>query len=643
MLSGMRKASKNWLGRTVMTLIMGLLVLSFGLFGISNWLGGGSQGALAKIGASEISFDTFRNAFNNELQRLTGIYKRQITTEQAKAAGIDTQVLSGLMTDLTLDEKAKLSNLHISEDFIVKQLAANPALKTKEGQFDRIKFAKIAKENGLSEAGFIAMQRQMTLRQQLVEAVGGGVPAPKILLDAMNRQRSEERNISYIKLTSANLPPIAPANDTQQLAYYNEHKAEFRAPEYRKLNLITIGMNDFAGNVNVTDEDLRLTYDDFVTAGKLGKPESRNIEQIVFNDEKEAKAVSDKIKAGSSFDAILKERNLKKEEVTLTSQTKASMVDKDVAEATFKLKKGAISPPIAGVFGFTIVHILEIEPSDVKPFESVKNELIVEARTRKIKNSTDIRAKFDAMHDSVEDLRSSGKSLAEIATALKLSTIAIESVNSTGYDKNGAAVAIEDLQTSLRPIFAANIGADTEVIRTKNGNYIWFEIANIEPARDRTLEEVKEVVGTVWLADETNRQMVNLASDTLKKLTDGASLNDIAKTANTKLESANNLTRATSILTEAQPGSALLVNIFATPLNAFGQSRIDKSTDRIVFKITDAYVPKIAAEDVTFKALIIKIDALYDDDLVSQFIKGSQNELGAKVNQRLLNSAIGAN
>ncbi len=643
MLSGMRKASKNWLGRAVMTLIMGLLVLSFGLFGISNWLGGGSQGALAKIGASEISFDTFRNAFNNELQRLTGIYKRQITTEQAKAAGIDTQVLSGLMTDLTLDEKAKLSNLHISEDFIVKQLAANPALKTKEGQFDRTKFTKIAKENGLSEAGFIAMQRQMTLRQQLVEAVGGGVPAPKILLDAMNRQRSEERNISYIKLTSANLPPIAPANDAQQLAYYNEHKAEFRAPEYRKLNLITIGMNDFAGNVTVTDEDIRLTYDDFVTAGKLGKPERRNIEQIVFNDEKDAKAISDKIKAGSSFDAILRERNLKKEEVTLTSQTKASMVDKDVAEATFKLKKGAISPPIAGVFGFTIVHILEIEPSDVKPLETVKNELIVEARTRKIKNSTDIRAKFDAMHDSVEDLRSSGKSLAEIATALKLSTIAIESVNSTGYDKNGAAVAIEDLQTSLRPIFTANIGADTEVIRTKNGNYIWFEIANIEPARDRTLEEVKEVVGTVWLADETNRQMVNLASDTLKKLNDGASLNDVAKTANTKLESASKLTRATSILTEAPPGSPLLVNIFATPLNTYGQSRIDKSIDRIVFKITDAYVPKIAAEDVTFKALITKIDALYDDDLVSQFVKGSQNELGAKVNQRLLNSAIGAN
>jgi peptidyl-prolyl cis-trans isomerase D len=643
MLSGMRKASKNWLGRAIMTVIMGLLVLSFGLFGISNWLGGGSQGALAKIGTSEISFDTFRNAFNNELQRLTGVYKRQITTEQAKAAGVDTQILSGLMTDLTLDEKAKLNNLHISEDFIVKQLAANPALKTKDGQFDRAKLARIAKDNGLSEAGFVAMQRQMTLRQQLVEAVGGGVPAPKTLLDAMNRQRIEERNISFIRLTSANLAPIAAANDTQLLTYFTEHKAEFRSPEYRKLNLITVSMNDFAANVTVSDDDIRLAYDDAVALGKFGKAERRSFEQIVFNDEKEAKSVSDKIKAGSSFDAILKERNLKKEDVTLTAQTKTGMVDKDVAEATFKLKKGTISTPITGVFGFTIVNMLEIEQGDIKPFETVKTTLIDDARSRKIKNSTDIRGKFDSMHDSVEDLRSSGKSLAEIATALKLKTIAIESVNPTGYDKNGAPIALEDMQTTLRSVFAAGIGADTEVIRTRGGNYIWFEIAAIEPARDRTLDEVKDVVGTVWLADETNRQMANLAADTLKKLTDGANLIDIAKAFKTNFETAAKLTRAASTLPEAQPGSNLLVNIFSTPLNAYGQSRLEKSTDRIVFKVTDAYVPKLDSDDAAYKTLSTKFDAIYDDDLVSQYVKGSQIELGAKVNQRLLNSAIGAN
>ena len=171
MLSGMRKASKNWLGRTIMSLIMGLLIISFGLFGISSWLGSSTQSALAKVGNSEISFETFRSAFESELKNLTRIYSRQITTEQAKAAGIDQQILNRMMTDLTLDEQVKRSNLHISDDFTVKKLVANPLFRTKDGQLDRIRLSETDSRNGLSDSGFVQAQSTMTLRQQLVETI----------------------------------------------------------------------------------------------------------------------------------------------------------------------------------------------------------------------------------------------------------------------------------------------------------------------------------------------------------------------------------------------------------------------------------------------------------------------------------------
>ncbi len=643
MLSGMRKASKNWLGRTVMSLIMGLLIISFGLFGISSWLGSTTQSALAKVGNSEISFETFRSAFETELKNLARAYNRQITTDQAKAAGIDQQILNRMMTDLTLDEQVKRSNLHISDDFTVKKLVANPLFRTKDGQLDRARLSEAASRNGFSDNGFVSAQGAMSLRQQLVEAVSGGVQAPKTLVEAMNRQKNEERAITFIRLTSSNLAAQPAPDESKLLAYYNDHKFEFKFPEFRKVNLINLGLADFVGDVSVTEDDLKLAYEDAVAAGSFGKLEKRSFEQIVFNDFAEAKAVSNKIKSGANFDEILKERSLKAEDVTLKSQLKSDIIDKDVAEEAFKLKKNTISAPVTGVFGFTIIHMLDIEPGNVKPFEQVKSTLEANAKELKIRLNTEAREKLDAAHDSIEDLRSSGKSLAEIATALNFNIKTLDSVNQAGMDKNGLQVLVADLQTTIPALFSAAIGADTEVIRTRDGSYMWFEIANIEIERERSFEEVKTSVSTAWLADETNRQMTNLASDAVKKLNDGTAFGDIAKAYNLKTENRAKITRATQLFGEGQTVSALLVQIFATPTHSHGQARVERSSDRIIFKVIDAYVPQNSTNDTETKTFNAKLDALYSDNLVNQYVKASQLELGAKVNYQLLNSAIGAN
>ncbi len=643
MLSGMRKASKNWLGRTVMSLIMGLLIISFGLFGISSWLGSTTQSALATVGTSEISFETYRSAFAKELENLTRVYRRQITSEQAKAAGIDQQILNRMMTDLTLDEQVKRSDLHISDDFIVKKLIANPAFRTKDGQLDRARLSDIASRNGLSDTGFVKAQGAMTLRQQLVETVSGGIEAPKSLTDAMNRQNNEQRAISFFRLAPANLSTQPMPDDSKLLEYYNRYKSKFRAPEFRKIVLINLGLADFTDDLTVSEEDLNLAYEDGVAAGTFGKLEQRSFEQIVFNDAAEANIVSDKIKSGTSFEAILKERDLKVEDVTLKSQTKAAIIDKDVAEAAFATKKGAISQPIAGVFGFTIIHMLDIEPSNILPMEQVRSILELDAKERKIKFSTEARTKLDAAHDSVEDLRSSGKSLAEIASALNFKLKTIESLNQSGTDKNDALVSVIEPKTTIPALFNAAIGADTEVIRTKDGGYMWFEIANIEPEHERRFEDVKIGVGAAWLEDEINREMVSLAQETFKNLNDGVSLADGAKIFKVKLETKSKITRSTSLFEEAQPVTTLLIQIFSTPVNSYGMGSFDRSPDRIIFKVTDAYIPSREAENAETKTLNSKLNALYADDIVNQYVKASQIELGAKVNQRLLNSATGAN
>ena len=62
MLRGMRKASSNWLGRAVMGVVLGLIAVSFAIWGIGDIFRGFGRSTVAKVGSTEITIDQFRLA-----------------------------------------------------------------------------------------------------------------------------------------------------------------------------------------------------------------------------------------------------------------------------------------------------------------------------------------------------------------------------------------------------------------------------------------------------------------------------------------------------------------------------------------------------------------------------------------------------
>src|ERR1700758_4246579 len=93
MLRGLRKASSNWLGKTIMAVVMGVLIVSFGIWGIADIFRGFGQSSLAKVGHTEISTEQFRQIYMDRLQQIGRQFGRPLTSEQARAFGFDRQVL----------------------------------------------------------------------------------------------------------------------------------------------------------------------------------------------------------------------------------------------------------------------------------------------------------------------------------------------------------------------------------------------------------------------------------------------------------------------------------------------------------------------------------------------------------------------
>src|SRR6185436_7863731 len=88
MLRGIHKASSNWIGRIVMGVVLGLIAVSFGIWGIGDIFKGFGTNTVATVGGTEIRLDTFRQLYQDRMQQIGRQLNRPILPDQARALGL---------------------------------------------------------------------------------------------------------------------------------------------------------------------------------------------------------------------------------------------------------------------------------------------------------------------------------------------------------------------------------------------------------------------------------------------------------------------------------------------------------------------------------------------------------------------------
>ena len=294
----MRKASSNWLGKIVMGVVMGVLIISFGIWGIADIFKGFGQSTLAKVGRTEISTEQFRQIYTDKLQQIGRQFGRPLTQEQARAFGFDRQVLQQTIAEAALDEEARRMGLAMSEAEVMRMIYNDPNFKGIGGQFDpaplpvgappvRLQRTALSRR---AEEGFAApADRRHGLRP--------GSSRRSCMIDALTRFQNEQRSIDYIKLDAAQAGTIDPPSPETLAAYFEERKVQFRAPEYRKLSFTVITPDEIGKWSEVSDEEARKVFDQ--RKDKLGTPEKREVSQIIFPNMGEAQAARAKIASGT--------------------------------------------------------------------------------------------------------------------------------------------------------------------------------------------------------------------------------------------------------------------------------------------------------------------------------------------------------
>ncbi|WP_137931181.1 SurA N-terminal domain-containing protein [Mesorhizobium comanense] len=621
MLSILRNAAGTWVAKGLLV----LLVLSFLVWGISGRLMGGFAGhdSVITAGGTKVSINEYRLAYDRQLAVMSQQFGQRLTHEQAKALGIDNTVLAQLVSGAVLDEQARKLGLGLSKDRLAELTREDPAFKGPGGQFDRRTFEYLLREVGMRPEDYLKNRAQVAVRQQIVEAVSDGLKAPDAFFKAVALYRGEDRTVDYLVLPKTLVEPIEAPSDSILSTYFEANKKTYAAPEYRKFSYVRLEPADITDPTAVTDQQVSDDYNK--NKARYTTPEMRTIEQLVFKTPDAAKAALDSLKAGATFEKLVTAEGKTPADTLLGTLARDKIADKAVADAAFALNANEVSQVVQGAFGPVLLRVTEIKPEVVKPLAEVSDQI-----RKDLALGEASRILLD-VHDNYEDTRASGSSLADAAAKLKLKDITIDAIDRNGLRPDGSVV--KDLPESpelIKAVFDAEPNTENEGLTTADNGFVFYEVGSVTPARDRTLDEVRQKVIADWTAAETTKRLAAKADELEKRLKAGATLEVIAGELKLEKQTKRGLKREADDADFGKEGAAVM---FGVGEGGTGLIPSPTGDGQILFKVAEVFEPAGADASSVPEDAQKSFTSGMSDDLLDQLVAQLQTQYDVRIDQ----------
>lgn len=611
----------------VAKLLMAILVLSFGVWGIAGFLGGLSDTSVAKVGSEEIPLARFQTDYQQMLQMASQRMGQPLSPEMAAQIGLPGQALSRLITEALLNVEASRLGVGVSDQEVADQIRADPAFAGPSGAFDRARFQQLVGNAGMTEDIFVAAQRALAARRQVVEGFFGDLQVPAAYDEAVWDFRFQERSVRAFHLGPNAVPPVAEPTDAELTAFFDTVKSRFRAPEYRAVTVMLLDPARLADPAGVSDADARAAYD--AAGARFVEPEQRAILQIPVADAAMADKVIAALNAGETPEAVATLAGRTLADIDLGTIPRDKVVDPAVAAAAFAAAPGSVQS-VQGKFGLRVVRVGEVVPEKRTPFESVADLVKKEVATARA------RATVRKRLDEIEDARAGGESLTELSARLGLPLVTIAAVDRGGKAADGADVAAPGGDALLAAVFQSDEDADSAPVSLPDGSYAFYDVTSITPTADRPLADVRPAVVAAWTAEKTQAELGRIAADAVKRIQGGAAFEAVAGSFAAEVETVTGLRRGTP--SPSLPDDAV-ETAFSGPVGTVADAEGDGG-QRVILEVTDVSDPAWFGETDDAKRIHDVLAQGLGNTLTMAFLADLQAKLGVVVNQEMVSLVV---
>jgi peptidyl-prolyl cis-trans isomerase D len=619
MLDALRKFGNTWYGK----LFFMVLMLGLAGFGVSDvWTTLGSTD-VATIAGNPISQRDFQRAYNNALNGLAQQTGRMPSQQEAIAYGVPSMVLNDLASKVAINKLGEDIGLGVSDDKLGEMVRNDPNFAGTLGSFDRANFIAVLQQSGYTEAEYFDLQTTAARRQQIASGLFGGTPTPQAAVDLVNRYTGDKRSIDYFVLNAESLQGIPTPTDDDLAAYLKDHQTEFRTSETRTVDMMVLSIATLAATEEVTEDEIAAEYER--TKQSLTKLETRDIKQVALKTPEQEQAFTAGKASGASFADLLASTGLPEED--LGTLAKAKISDTQLADAAFGLALNdyAIIP---GVGGKRVITVTAIQPGGQVSLADAHDQI------KKSLAEKQARTDFADKLDEIETLRAAFKPLGDIAGryGLEVKTIALTSDGAALADDPDVA---EDQRGKIASaIFDAETGDLAPSVTLGSNASVWFDLKNIAPARDQTLDEVHDAVAAAWTKQKTDAALTAQVTRSMDEMKAGKSLDDVAAEANQFPVLSPPFTRdgdGTTVINRAVAQA-----VFAGGPDHYG-SAVNGDGDHVIFQVVGV-TPAAGVADAKDKQFVGNSTR---DSLYAEFIGAVQADVPMSVNTAALQAVIG--
>jgi peptidyl-prolyl cis-trans isomerase D len=608
----MLQAIRSRAGSFVVKALFGLLILTFGIWGIGDiFRNRPTDTTMATVGSESIDAAALQTALQPALERLSMQLGAQVDLRQAKQMGIVQQVLAQLIDNSIIDQEAKGMQLDVSDAVIRDMITRDPMFRGAGGGFDRNAFEALLAANHMTEAQYVERVRHNIARDDLLLSLTAGVSAPQAIVDRLYRYRNEKRVADIVALPVSSAVNVGQPSDAELKKFYDAHPDMFRAPEYRGFTMASLTPADLAAKIEIPEAKLKSAYDQ--RQDEFVLPERRDVQQILAPSEEKAKAVEAALAAGKDWTTVAQTIAGQAPQSIDLGLVKREDLPKQLADAAFSLPLDKPSAPIKSTLGWHILQVVKIVPPTTQSFAEVKAKLQAD-----LAHSEAADRLYD-IGNHVDDAIAGGATLDEAAAKFGLKKTVINSVDEKGQGRDGKQVQLPVSPADvLKLAFATDEGRTTRVTQTSDGAIYVLHMDKIVPPSVRPLSEVKDKAVAAWQAEQRKDKVAKEAEALAAAVKPGMQLSTMAAAQGLKATTSPPFQRQPDNATGVPP--ALVDKLFAAKPG--GVVTASDATGSYVAQLIKVEKPKTTSKDATA-------------DLTREVTAGMQADLGDEFTRAL--------
>ena len=508
---------------TVAKIIVGLIVISFSIFGLESILLGGGGNNVAEVNGEEIGVQEVQQAITTQQRRLINMMGDDFNPALLEEDRIRPQVLEALVNRKLLTQSARDMDLSVSEATIGATIASMEQFQV-DGAFSPSRYKQLLSENGYSPGYFKSTLRNDLLVNQARVGLAGSEFATPSELAVNARLINEQRDFRYLTIPRDSVQIDAEIGEAEILAYYEANQPEFLTEETVDVEYLELRLEDFRKPVD--EQAVLEAYE--LARHEFKAVTEHSVSHILIEDGDE-KSVGERItgalaelESGADFADVAEKYS---DDVGTAARggdlgvSRGEAFPEEMESVIATLEPGEVSEPFTTDAGTHIVLLKDRRETAEASLEELRPQL------EETLQADEARVALVRVVEDLRDLSFNAESLDGPARELGLEVQEIAEVTRGEGEGPFSNPVLRETVFSKEVLVA---GHNSELIELGDSHFVVAHVKQHHKPEVQPIEAVREEIVAAIQAERTREAVADAAEEVLAKLRSGKGMDVVA-------------------------------------------------------------------------------------------------------------------